>query len=58
MQPQIENENVTWRPQYNQPASRTNKRGASTLQEVEIDGWFLILHINAENMHQIIHAQA
>ena len=47
-QPQIENEDVTWSPQYNLPATRTNKRRALSLQEVELDGWFLILHIVLE----------
>ena len=45
MQPQIENEDTTWRPWCNLPATRTNKCRASSLQEVELDGWFLILHI-------------
>ena len=44
-QPQIENGDVTWSPQYNMPATRTNKHRALSLQEVELDGWFLILHI-------------
>ena len=45
-QPQIENEDITWSPQYNLLATRTNKRTrALSLQEVELDGWFLILHI-------------
>ena len=40
-QPQIENEDVTWSPQYNLPATRTNKRWALPLQEVELDDKFL-----------------
>ena len=44
-QPQIENEDITRSPQYNLPATRTNKRRALSLQEVELDGRFLILHI-------------
>ena len=48
LQPQIENEDVTWSPQYNMPATRTNKRRALSLQEIEFDGWFLILHIVLE----------
>ena len=47
-QPQIENEDVTWSPQYNMLVTRTNKRRALSLQEVELDGWFLILHIVLE----------
>ena len=42
---QIENEDVTWSPQHNMPATRTNKRRALSLQAVEFDGWFLILRI-------------
>ena len=48
MQPQIENEDVTWSLQCNLPATKTNKRRALSLQEVEFDGWFLILHIVLE----------
>ena len=48
MQHQIENEDVTWSPQYNLPATRTNKCRALSLQEGELDGWFLILHIVLE----------
>ena len=44
-QPQIENEDVTWSPQYNMPATRTNKSRALSLQEVELDGWSLIRQI-------------
>ena len=44
-QPRIENEVVTWIPRYHPPATRTNKRWPLSLQEVELDGWFLILHI-------------
>ena len=47
-QPQIENEDVTWSPQYNLPTTRTNKRRALPLQEVELHGWFLIFHIALE----------
>jgi hypothetical protein len=42
-QPQIENEDVTWSPQYKLPVTRTNKVRAMWLQGVELDGWFLIL---------------
>ena len=48
MQPQIENDDFTRSPQYNMPATRTNKRRALSLQEVELDDWFLILHIVLE----------
>ena len=41
-------EDITWSPRYNLPATRTNKRRALSLQEVELDGWFLILHIVLE----------
>ena len=44
-QPRTENEDITWSPQYNPPATRTNKRRASSLQEVKLDGLFVILHI-------------
>ena len=47
-QPQIENEDVTWSPQYNLHATRINKRRALPLQIVELDGWFLNLHIVLE----------
>ena len=47
-QPQIEKEDITWSPQYNMPIIRTNKRRALSLQEVELDGRFLILHIVLE----------
>ena len=47
-QPQIENEDTTWNPQYNLLVTRTNKRRALSPQEVELDGWFLILHIVLE----------
>ena len=43
--PQIEYEDITWNPQYNLPATRTNKHRALSPQEVELDGWVLILHI-------------
>ena len=57
MQPQTKNEDITWSPQYNRSATWTNKRRALSLQEVELDGWFLILHIVLEHMYHIIHAQ-
>ena len=47
-QPQTENEDITWSPQCNLPGTRTDKRRALSLQEVELDGWFLILHIVLE----------
>ena len=47
-QPQIENEDITWNPQYTLPTIRINKHRALSLQEVELDGWFLILHIILE----------
>ena len=47
-QPQIVNEDVTWSPQCNLPITRTNKRRALSLQEVELDGSFLFLHIVLE----------
>ena len=47
-QPQIENEDVTWSSQYIMSTTRTNKRWALSLQELEVDGWFLILHIVLE----------
>ena len=45
MQPQMENEDVTWSLQYTLLAKRINKRRALSLQEVELKGWFLFLHI-------------
>ena len=48
MQPQIGNEDVVWSPWCNMPTTRTNERRALSLQEVELDGWFLILHIVLE----------
>ena len=42
-QPQIDNEDITWSPRYNLLVTRTNKRMALSLQEVELDGGFLIL---------------
>ena len=45
MQPQIENEDVTQRSRCNLLATRTNKHRALSLQEVELDCWFLILRI-------------
>ena len=56
-QPQIENEDITWNPQYNMPTTETNKRRSLSLQEVELDGWFLIFRIVLEHMYHIIHAQ-
>ena len=45
-QPHIEIEDVTWwSPQYNLLVTRTSKRRALSLQEVESDGRFLVLHI-------------
>ena len=44
-QPQVINEDITWSPQYNLPATKTHKHGALSLQEVELDGWFLIFHM-------------
>ena len=40
-QPQIENEDVTWSPQY---LICPPQEPTSIGQEVELDGWFLILH--------------
>ena len=37
-QPRIENEDITRSPQYNLPATRTNKHIELPLQEVELDG--------------------
>ena len=48
MQPQIENEDVTWSPQYTLPTTRTNKRRALSAQEVELDDWFFNFHIVLE----------
>ena len=48
MQPGIENENATWSSHYNIPVTKTNKCSALSLQEVKLDGWFLILHIAPE----------
>ena len=45
---QIENEDVTWSPQYNTLATRTNKRRALSLQEVESNRWYLNLHFVLE----------
>jgi hypothetical protein len=33
-----------WSPQHNPPTTRINKHRTLSLQEVELDGWFLILH--------------
>ena len=57
MQPQIENEDVTWSPQYNMPVTRTNKRRALPLQEIELDDWFFNSSHCIRNMYHIIHAQ-
>ena len=46
--PKLQNEDVTWSARYNLLATRTNKRRALSLQELELDGWFLILHIVLE----------
>ena len=43
MQPHIKNENITWSSQYNLTGARTNKCKALLIQEVGLDGWFLIL---------------
>jgi hypothetical protein len=48
MQPQIGNEDVTWSSQYIYPSQESIKRRALSLQEVELDAWFLILHIILE----------
>ena len=56
-QPQIENKDVAWSPRYNLPTTRTNKCRALSLQEVELDGWFFILHICTGNTYHTIHAQ-
>ena len=53
--PRIENDDVTWSPWYNLPVTRTNKRRALSLPEVELDGWFLIHCIG--NMYHVLHAQ-
>jgi hypothetical protein len=47
-QPQIENEDVTWSCQYDMSAIRTNKHRALSPQEMELDGWFLLLHMVLE----------
>ena len=65
-QPHIENEDVNWSPQSNLPITRTDKRTrALSLQEMELDDWFLNLHIVLEtctrsfmhkfNMSLVIH---
>ena len=41
---QIENDDVTWSPQYNVHVTRIYKHRALSLQEVELHDWFLILH--------------
>ena len=43
MQPQIENEDVIWSLQCDLPVTRSVKRRTLSLQEVELDGRFLIL---------------
>ena len=48
MQPKFENEDVTWSPWCNLPATRTNKHRALSLRVVELDGWFLIICIVLE----------
>ena len=57
MQPQIENEDITGSPQYNLPATRTNKRRALSLQEVEFKRLILNSSHCTENTYYIIHAQ-
>ena len=47
-QPQSENENLPWGHEYNLPDRRSNKCRALSLQEVELESWFLILHIVLE----------
>ena len=47
-QPQIENQDITWSPQYNLAATRTNEHKALSIQEAELDGWLSILHIPLE----------
>ena len=37
MQPHIENEDVTWSPQYTLPATRTNKHTALSIQKVQFE---------------------
>ena len=54
---QIENEDVTWTPQYNMPATRTNKHRALSLQEAELDGWFVNSSHCTKIMYHMIHAQ-
>ena len=57
-QPIIENEDVTWSPQYRLSTTRTNKRRALlSLQEVELYGWFFISSRCTWNMYHVIHAQ-
>ena len=53
-QPQVQNEDVPWSPQYHLPATRTNKRRTFSLQEVELDGWFLLLHIILKTCTSVI----
>ena len=47
-QPQIETKDVTWSSQYNLPTTRIKNCRTLSLQEVELDGPFLILHIVLE----------
>ena len=57
MQPQIENEDVTWSPQYNMPATKTNKHRALSLQKHEVK-WLILQSSNyTGNIYHIIHAQ-
>ena len=56
-QPQIENEVVTWSPQYNLPATRTNKRRALSLQRSRVRWLILISSHCIGNMYHIIQAQ-
>ena len=47
----IEYEDVTWSPQYNLSATRTNKRRALSLPNIELDDWFLFLQIVLETSY-------
>ena len=47
----LQNEDVTWSPLYNLSATRTNERWALSLQEVELDAWFLISSHCTGNMY-------
>ena len=57
MQPQFENADVTWSPQYIMPDTRTNKRRAFPIQEEEVRWLILISSHCIGNMYHIIHAQ-